>query len=141
MGNFIGICSYFGFIFCKTSILVRMVLNVANSLSSSIRKDIKLLFLFLSPSSSLKNLTNPLILGKIKTNGFIALSKYPTKYLELSFVSTDFEKTILSTLTSQIYIVFPHQKIVLLLLYNVREDITILSQHYYIIKKICCRYF
>ena len=40
----------------------------------------------------------------IKTNGLIVLSKYPVKYLELVFVLTNFEVTILSTLTSQNFI-------------------------------------
>ena len=51
-------------------------------------------------------LTYPLILGIIKTDGLIVLSKYPIKYLELVFVSINFEKTILSTLPSQIIIGF-----------------------------------
>ena len=42
--------------------------------------------------------------GIIKTNGLIALSKYPIKCLELVFVLTNFEITILSTLTSKIFI-------------------------------------
>ena len=38
----------------------------------------------------------------VKINGLITLSKYPIKYVELVFVSTNFEITILSSLTSQI---------------------------------------
>ena len=68
-----------------------MVLYSYNSLSSSIRKYIYLLFLFLSPSLSLNVLTYPFILGNIKTNGLITASKHPIKYLEIFFVSTNFE--------------------------------------------------
>ena len=66
------------------------------------RKDINLLVL----SSALNALTYPLILGIIETNGPISLSKYPIKYLELVSIFTNFEITILSTLTSQISIGF-----------------------------------
>ena len=48
--------------------------------------------------------TCPLILVIIKTNGLVSLSKYPIKYLELAFVLTNFEITILTTLTTQFYI-------------------------------------
>ena len=41
-----------------------------------------------------------------KTNGLLVLSKYPIKYLELLIILTDFEVTILSTLTSQVFIGF-----------------------------------
>ena len=54
-------------------------------------------------SSALNVLTYPFILGTTKTNGFISLSKYPIKYLELVLVLNNFEITILSTLTSQIF--------------------------------------
>ena len=47
----------------------------------------------------LKILTYTLILGNIKNNGPIISSKYPIKYLELFFVSINFEITILSTST------------------------------------------
>ena len=80
-----------------------MVLDFTNSFSSSVRKEISLLFLSLSPSSTLNALINPLILGNMKINGLITLSKYPIKYLELVFVSTNFEITTLSTLSSGIY--------------------------------------
>ena len=67
-----------------------MVLYVSNSFSSSIEKSINLLILSLSLS-----LTYPLILSNIKTNGFVTLSKYPSKYLEFGrvrvFISTNFE--------------------------------------------------
>ena len=55
--------------------------------------------LSLSPSSTLDVLTYPLILSIIKTYDLIALSKYPIKYLELVFVLTNFEITMLSKLT------------------------------------------
>ena len=54
-----------------------------------------LLFSSLCPSLTLNVLAYPLILGIIKTNGLIALSKYSIKYLELVFVSINFEITIL----------------------------------------------
>ena len=44
--------------------------------------------------------TYPLILANSKTNGLITLYKYTVKYLELVFVSTNFEIIILPTLTS-----------------------------------------
>ena len=69
--------------------------------------------LILSPSLSV--LTCPLVLDIIKTNGFIFLSKYPIKYLELVFVLTDIEITTLSTLPSQIFISFLLHKTFLLL--------------------------
>ena len=53
---------------------------------------------------TLKVLRYPLILGNIKTNGVIISSKYPIKYLELFFVSTNFEMTISLTSISQIFI-------------------------------------
>ena len=53
---------------------------------------------------ALKVLRYPLILGNIKTNGLIISSKYPIKYLELFFVSTNFEMTISLTSISQIFI-------------------------------------
>ena len=65
-----------------------------------------LLFLFLSPVLSLNVLTYPLSLGNIKTNGFITSSKYPIKHLDFFFLSTNFEMTILSILTSNFYKLF-----------------------------------
>ena len=83
--------------------LVQIVLYFSKSFSSSIRKDLILLLLSLFPSSlTLNVLAYPLILGIMKTNGLIALSKYPIQYLELVFVLNYFEITIFSTLTSQI---------------------------------------
>ena len=54
-------------------------------------KDINLLFLSLSPSLTFNVVTYPLILGNIRFNGLITVSKYPIKYLKLAFVSTNFE--------------------------------------------------
>ena len=51
-----------------------MVLYFSDSFSSSIRKDINLLFL------SLKVLTYPLILGNIKTNVLTTSSKYVPRF-------------------------------------------------------------
>ena len=81
-----------------------MVLYFFNNLPLFMRKYITLLSLL--PSLSLNVLTYPLILGNNKTHRFITSSKYPIKYLELVFVLINFEMTILSTLTSQIFIVF-----------------------------------
>ena len=50
------------------------------------------------------SLTYQLIVDIINTNCLIALSEYPVKYLELVSVFPNFEKTILSTFTSQIFI-------------------------------------
>ena len=46
------------------------------------------------------------ILGIIKINDHMSLSKYTMKYLELVFVLTNFHITKLSTLPSQIFIGF-----------------------------------
>ena len=78
----------------------------SKSFSSSARKDTNLYVLSLSPSLTLNLLIHPLVLGIIKTNGPRTFAKYPIKYLELVFVSTNFEMTILSTLTSQIFVDF-----------------------------------
>ena len=64
------------------------------------RKDIILLF----PSSTLNVLTYPLVLGIFKTNDYMVLPKDLIKYLELVFILTNFEMTILSILISQIFI-------------------------------------
>ena len=45
-------------------------------------------------SLTLNILIYPIILGIIKTNGLMVLSKYPIKYLQLVFVLTNFEVTI-----------------------------------------------
>ena len=60
-----------------------------------------------SPSLTLNVLTYQLILEIIKTNVLTVLSNFdPIKYLELIFVLTNFEITILLKLTSQIFIGF-----------------------------------
>ena len=83
-----------------------MVLYFSNNFSSSTHKDIFF---------SLKGLTYLLILGNIKANGLITSFKYAIKYLEVFFVSINFEITVLLTPTSQIYIYFfLHNKIPLL---------------------------
>ena len=74
-----------------------MVLYFSNNFSSSTYKDIFF---------SLKGLTYLLILGNIKANGLITPSKYAIKYLEVFFVSINFEITVLLTPTSQIFILF-----------------------------------
>ena len=106
--NFVNMFSYFSlhismvidwqtiqFNIFRSSILVQMVIYFSNNLSSS-----------LSPSLRLNVLTYLLIFDDIKTNGFITLSKYLMKYLQLSFVSTNFQMTILLTSTSQTFVVF-----------------------------------
>ena len=60
-----------------------MVLYFPNSLLPSIYKDIKLLFLFLSPSL---NAFTYSVIGNINSNGVTISSKYPISYLELLFV-------------------------------------------------------
>ena len=81
-----------------------MPLSFCNSFSSSIRKNINIL----CTSLTLNVLKYRLILGIIKSNGLIVLSKYPIKFLELVFVLTNFKITILSTLTSQMFMgLFP----------------------------------
>ena len=122
----------FNFIFFKSSIIAQMALYFSDSFSSFMHKDINLLFLSLSPSLSLNVLTYPHILGNIKTNGLITSSKYSIKDLELFFVSVKFEIIISSK--SQIFIVFLHQKILILLLLS-HQILTLL---YY--KKKNCRY-
>ena len=81
----------------KCLILVQIAFYFSNSFLSSIQKDINLLFLSLSPSLTLNVLTYQIILGIIKTNGLIVLSKYPIKSLELVSMLTNFEITVLST--------------------------------------------
>ena len=53
------------------------------SLSSSTRKDINLLFLFLYLPLTLNVSTNPFISGNIKTSDLVTSSKYPIKYLRI----------------------------------------------------------
>ena len=77
--------------FFKSSILVQIALYFSNNFISNF-------FQFQI------SYTYPLILGILKTNGLIVLSNFiPSTYLELVFVSTNFEKTMLSTLTSQFF--------------------------------------
>ena len=87
-----------------------MALNFSKSFSSYIQKEINLLSFL-----TLNVLTYPLILGIIKSNCLIALSKYPIQYLESVFVLTNFEITILSTLIFQIFIGFLQNETFLLL--------------------------
>ena len=70
-------------IFFKYPVSLHIVLYLSNNFLSSTQKDIILLIL----SSTLNVLTYPPILGIIKTNGLISLSKYPTKYLKLVFLN------------------------------------------------------
>ena len=81
-----------------------MLLLFFNSFSSPIQKNINLLSL----SLTLIIITHQLIIGNIKTNNLRTLSNYPIKYLEivfeLVFLSINFEITILSILTFQIFI-------------------------------------
>ena len=67
--------------------------------------------MFLSPPLYLSFLKYSLILGAIKTNGLITSSKYPITSLELIYVLTNFEMTILSTLTLKFLLAFLHHKI------------------------------
>ena len=99
--------------FFKYSILLQIALYFSNNFSSSIWKDINLLILSSSPSLTLNVLIYPLSLCIIKTNGLKSLSEYPIKYLESIFVLTNFEITILSTLTFQIYFMW-HKTLFLL---------------------------
>ena len=56
-------------------------------------------------SLNLHVLTNPFTLGSIKIND-ITSPKYPIQYLQLVFVSNNFEITALSKLTSQLIFFF-----------------------------------
>ena len=92
-------------------------------------------FLLLFPFLSLNVLTYPRIFGNKKTTGLVSSSKYPIKYLELFFVS-NFEITILSTLTSQVLIGFfvpLNSSFAIFVSPNFND--TILS------KRICCHSF
>ena len=71
-----------------------------------------------SLSLTLKVLACLIILGNTKTNGFITLSKYPIKYLESFFVSTNFEMNILLPSASKTFLDFLAQKVLLLLLFS-----------------------
>ena len=102
---------------------------VMHSIQYSTWQGINLLFLSLYPFLMLNVLTYTLILGNIKTNGLITSSKYPIKYLELFLVSVKLKITILSTLTTQIYIFFYIIKF-FFCYFSLAK-----SQHYYTIKK------
>ena len=112
-----------------------MVFHFSNSLSSSIRKGINLLFFFLSPPLSLNVFTYLLYLGNIKINGLTTSPKYQIKYLELFFVLANFEMTVLQTLTFQIFIGF-FCTIKFLFCYFCLTK----SQPYFAMNKFCCKY-
>ena len=78
----------------------------------------------------------PFILDITKTNGVITLSKYPTEYFKLVFVSTNFEITRLPTLTSQIFFVIFSTIKLFFCYFRLAK-----SQHYYTVKKKICHYF
>ena len=105
-----------------------MILYSSNSFSSSIGRDINLLFL---SSLTLNILTYLLILGNARANGLITLSKYPIKYLELVFISSNFGITILPPLTSQIFMEFFLGHNFFFFCYFCHAE----SRHYYTIKK------
>ena len=100
-----------------------MVLYFSDIFSLSICKDVNLLFFFL------KFLIYPLIPGNTKTNGLITSFKCKIKYLELFFLSINFETTILLISTSQVLIVFLHDKTLFVLLLSHRINI-ILSKNF-----------
>ena len=110
----------------KSSISVQIVLYFSNSFSSSIRKDTNLLF----PSLTLNVLTYPLVLGIIKTNSLIVLSKYPIKCLELVFLLTNFEIYMIKINIPNFYRPFCSIKI-FFCYFSVSE-----SHHYYAMNKI-----
>ena len=64
----------------------------------------------------LKSFNISIHLCNIKTDGLITSCKCSNKYLELFFVSINFERAILPTLIFLIFIVFFHHKNLLLLL-------------------------
>ena len=64
-----------------------------------------IIYIYILPSV-LNAPTYPFILVIITTNGQISLSKYLIKYLQLVFLLTNFEITILSTLTFKFFISF-----------------------------------
>ena len=68
-----------------------------------------IIYIYILPSV-LNAPTCPLILVIIRTNGQISLSKYLIKYLQLVFLLTNFEITILSTLTFKFFISFSSAK-------------------------------
>ena len=86
---------------------------------------------------SLNVLTYSLTLGNIKTNGLITSSKHPNQIPRI-ILCYNFEATILSTSTSQIFISFFHHKILILLALCYQISTFLYFQK---IKKICCHYF
>ena len=82
-----------------------MVLYFSNSSSSSIRNTPIYCFYLYFLIYTHNFLSYPLILCNMTTTKPITSSNYTIKYLELVFVSINFV-LILSTLTSQIFIVF-----------------------------------
>ena len=120
--------------FSKSLILVQMILYFSYSLSVSIQNGINLslLFLSLSPSLSLKVLTQQLISSNIKTNNDLILitsSKYLMKYLEFFF---RFNPEITLLLTSSFYWFFGTLKFFFCYFCHTK------SQHYYTVKKSLC---
>ena len=73
------------------------------------------LVLSLSPSLTGNFLTYPIILGNIETSGITTLYKHSIKCLQLVFISTNLEITILYTSISQTFIVFYNIKFCVLL--------------------------
>ena len=73
----------------------------------------------LSPSLTGNFLTYPIILGNIETSGITTLYKHPIKCLELVFVSTNLEITMLYASISQTFIVFYNIKFCLLLSHQI----------------------
>ena len=102
-----------------------------NSLLWSLRKYINLLFLFFISTFTLHDF-------KYQTNDLITSSNYPVQYFKLFFTSISFEVTILSLLTSQIFIGFLATQILLLpyqiltLLYY-EKMFVIIFLHFYIV--------
>ena len=90
----------FYLIFFKSSILVQITLYFSNNFSSFIRKDVNLKLLPLFPSLTLNILT--LVLSKLMVLELFQIL-FQSNLLELAFVLTNFEITVLSTLTSQIF--------------------------------------
>ena len=96
----ISFFAYIDSLFCNSSVLVQTVLYFLIASHHPYGKTS--MFLSLFPSVTVNVLICPLVLGNIKFIGLKTLSKCPIKCLELVFVSTNFEITILSRLTSQI---------------------------------------
>ena len=93
-------------IFFRSSILVQMVFYFSNSLSWSIGKRINLLFLFSYPRI-FKCLDLSTHFRQSQNDGLITSYKYPVKYLDLFFGSTNLDITKLPTLTSFYLLFYP----------------------------------